>query len=306
MLLRQLNIFLCVCRKGSMTAAAEELYMTQPAVSQTIRELEDHYGTRLFDRFPRRLQLTDSGQQLQKTAEAILTKVDEMEVVMRESENEAPVRIGANLSVGNALLRGYIEKFRRIHPDSEVRTICTGGSLLEEKLLENELDFLLMEEPTHEHDYILEPFYLDKIVIVTRPGDPLLEMEKLLLKNIKEQPFLLREKGAGVREQFDHICLSQGIRIYPHWESSSNTVLVNAVLAGEGIAVLPYLMVRDRLERGELKELHVDDVNLSRTLYVIRHPAKYLARAAQDFIAIILGDAAANPPCLPAGKTPQS
>ena len=83
------------------------------------------------------------------------------------------------------------------------------------------------------------------------------------------------------------ICMSRGVRITPYWESSSTTVLVNAVLAGEGIAVLPYLMIRDRLERGEIRELKVKDINLSRTLYLIRYPGKYLSQAARDFAALI-------------------
>ena len=289
MIIRQLNVFLTVCRTGSMTAAAEELYMTQPAVSQTIKELEEHYSTKLFDRFPRRLEITESGRMLRRSAEKLLNSLEEMEISIRETENDGPVRIGVNLSVGNALLTDYLHTFRKTHPKSEVRVVCTRGSVLERMLNEHELDFLLMEEPMHENDFLMDPFYDDRIVIVTRPDDPLLEEETHSLKDLAGKSFLLREKGAGVREQFNHICMSQGLRIKPFWESSSTTVLVNAVIAGEGIAVLPYLMVRDRLERGEIKELPVKDVILSRKLYLIRHPGKYMSQAARDFADIVTG-----------------
>ena len=289
MLIRQLSVFLTVCRTGSMTAAAEELYMTQPAVSQTIRDLEEHYETKLFDRFPRKLVITESGKILRRSAERLLDNLEEMEISLRENDKEGPVRIGANLSAGNALLMDYLCQFRQTHPDSTVNVFCTRGSLLEQKLNDHELDFLLMEKPVHETDYRMDPFYNDRITIVTHPDDPLLQREGLTLADIADHPFLLREKGAGVREQFDMICLSKGIRIKPHWESSSTTVLVNAVLAGEGIAVLPYLMIRERLEKGEIRELTVTDVNLSRTLYVIRYPNRYLSEAARDFIDIVLG-----------------
>ena len=247
MLIRQLNVFLTVCRTGSMTAAAEELYMTQPAVSQTIRDLEEHYETKLFDRFPRKLVITESGKILRRSAERLLNNLEEMEITLRDCDKEGPVRIGVNLSVGNALLMKYLRRFRERHPDSEVRVCCTRGSLLEQKLNDHELDFLMMEKPAHESDYSMEPFYSDRITIVVRPDDPLLDREDLTLADLAGHPFLLREKGAGVREQFDHSCLSKGLNIKPHWESSSTTVLVNAVLAGEGIAVLPYLMIRERI-----------------------------------------------------------
>jgi len=288
MLLRQLNVFLTVCRTGSMTAAAEELFMTQPAVSQTIRDLEEHYGTRLFDRFPRRIVITESGKTLRRSAERVLDSLEDLEIRIREKDNKGPVRIGVNLSAGNALLTGYLKLFRKEHPDSEVNVCCTRGSVLERMLNDHELDFLLMEEPLHENDFLKEPFYDDRIVIVTRADDPLQERDGLILKDILDRRFLLREKGAGVREQFDHICLSQGVKINPAWESSSTTVLVNAVIAGEGIAVLPYLMIRDRLETGLIKELKVNDVKLSRTLYLIRHPNKYMTQAAKDLADIIL------------------
>lgn len=290
MLIRQLSVFLTVCRTGSMTAAAEELFMTQPAVSQTIRELEEHYNTKLFDRFPRRLEITESGKTLRRSAERLLNTLEEMEISIRENEKDGPVRIGANLSVGNALLMDYLNEFHKTHPRSEVNIFCTRGSILERMLNEHELDFMLMEKPMHDNDYLMEPFYKDRIVIVTRPDDPLQKAEGLILKDIADEPFLLREKGAGVREQFNHICMSQGLRIRPYWESSSTTVLVNAVMAGEGIAVLPYLMVRDRLKGGDIKELNVTDVNLSRTLYLIRHPSKYISEAARDFAAIVLAN----------------
>ena len=273
-----------------MTAAAEELFMTQPAVSQTIRELEEHYGTKLFDRFPRRLEITESGKTLRRSAERVLDSLEDMEIKVRESDQDGPVRIGVNLSVGNALLTGYLEEFRKDHPSSDIKVCCTRGSVLERMLCEHQLDFLLMEEPMHDNDYLMKPFYNDRIVIITRPDDPLQKKEKLVLEDLLKERFLLREKGAGVREQFNQICLSQGIKIVPAWESSSTTVLVNAVISGEGIAVVPFLMVRDKLDDGVIKELKVADVKLSRTLYLIRHPNKYMSQASRDLAEIILGE----------------
>ena len=97
-----------------MTGAAQELFLTQPAVSQTIRELEEYYNTALFDRFPRRLELTKSGELLRQTANNIVFSLNEVEARIRLEELVGKLRIGANLSVGTVLIHRYIKPFQEI------------------------------------------------------------------------------------------------------------------------------------------------------------------------------------------------
>ena len=288
MLDNQLRIFLTVCEKGTMTKAAESLYLTQPAVSQAITALEHHYQTKLFDRIGRGLQLTASGRALKASAQDIIRRIDEIDEVVLQADNDSDVRIGVNLSVGKVLIHDYLRLFREIHPSSGVSVKAVKGFDLRSMLDLGELDFLLMEEPQESDDYILEPFFQDRIVMVVRPDDDLLKKRTWKLSDLRDEPFFLREKGAGVREQFDHLCQAHGISIKAAWESSSTSILVNALLQGErGIAVLPYLLIRDELDTGALKELHVSDASLGRTLYIVHHRSKHLSRTAKDFIKIV-------------------
>ena len=283
----RLRIFLTVCEYGSMSKAAEALYMTQPAVSQAIAALEEHYGAALFDRFPRKLRLTEAGRTLKTAAQDIVRKIEETDTLVRQSEERGLIRIGANLSVGKVLIHDYLKVFRRRHPDTEVQVTATRGSVLLHMLENGELDFLLMEEAEGD-DYIQEAFYHDRIVMVTGPEHPLAKRKRLKLADIADEPFFLREKGAGVREQFDHLCKAHGITVKTAWESSSTSILVNALSHGErGIAVLPYQLVRDELADGRITELPVTDVSLDRTLYIVQHRSKHLSRAAQDFIKVV-------------------
>ena len=270
-----------------MTGAAQELFLTQPAVSQTIRELEEYYNTALFDRFPRRLELTKSGELLRQTANNIVFSLNEVEARIRLEELVGKLRIGANLSVGTVLIHRYIKPFQEIHPDTRIQLLVTRASVLEDKLNKNELDFALMEMSGRENDLEATPFYEDRIVIVSRPDSPYVGRKDLRLKDLEQEPFLLREKGAGVRDQFDHLVQAHKLNITASWESSSTTCLVNGVLAGHGIAVLPYLLVQGRIESGELAELAVQDAQLGRVLNIVHHKNKLLSRPAQDFIKIV-------------------
>lgn len=287
MLDQRLRIFLAVCEHGTMTAAADALYMTQSAVSQTIAALEDYYGVALFDRFPRKLKLTAAGNTLKTAAQDIVRRIEETDALLKDTDQTGPVRIGVNLSVGKVLIHDYLQKYRINDRSTEIHVISTKGSALCEMLDRGELDFLMMEEADSE-DYIQEPFYQDRIVMVVRSDDPLLKRKRLKLSDLKDEPFFLRERGAGVREMFDHLCKAHGIKVKTAWESSSTSILVNALLHGErGIAVLPYLLVCRDLEEGTIKELDINDVRLDRTLYIVRHRRKHLSKAAQDFIRLI-------------------
>ena len=291
---QRIRIFLAVCEHGTMTGAAKALFMTQSAVSQTIALLEEQYQTKLFDRFPRRLELTEAGRVLKEGAQNMARFCDETEEKMRSSDKNATVRIGVNLSVGKVLIHEFLSQFRVNRPQAQVRINATRGAALCDLLKKGELDFLLMEE-TEEEDFIQEPFYKDRIVIVAAPDHPVwnrhgtgLAERGIRLADLADERFFLRERGAGVREQFDHLIQAHGLKINPAWESSSTGILVNALLHGEdGIAVLPYLLIRDELAEGKLKEIPVSDASLERTLFIVRHRSKHLTGAAEEFIKIV-------------------
>ena len=235
--------------------------MTQPAVSQTIALLEEQYQTKLFDRFPRRLELTESGRVLKEAAQNMVRFSDETEERMRSNDENATVRIGVNLSVGKVLIHEFLSQFRVNRPQAQVRINATRGAALCDLLKKGVLDFLLMEE-TEEEDFIQEPFFKDRIVIVAAPDHAVWDRYRaalvasgIRLADLAGERFFLREKGAGVREQFDHLIQAHGLKIDAAWESSSTGILVNALLHGEdGIAVLPYLLIRDELAEGNACE----------------------------------------------------
>lgn len=287
MTIRHLRVFHTVCKHMSMTEAAKELYLTQSAVSQTVKELEAHYGQTLFDRFPRRIELTEAGKVLEEIASGILLSLNEIEPQLAMVGTGGTVRVGANLSVGTVLIHEYLNAFEQLRPDTKVELTVTRGSVLIPMLLENKLDLALMEDPGREQEFIVEPFYNDRIIFVGRPDCPAAKKKSVSLEEITKEDLLLRERGAGVRDQFEYIVKAHGINVHPAWESSSTTALVRAVMGGRGIAVVPYLLVEDYLKEGKLKEIHVRDVSLGRLLNIVRHRRKHLTPAVKDFTDVV-------------------
>ena len=146
MTLRHIRIFWEVCQQGnSITRAAHSLYMTQPAVSQAIRELEEHYGLRLFERYSRRLYITPTGQRLYQHAGQLLQQVARMEKSLQSDEDGGPLRVGATVTIGSQFLPCYVDAFHSLHPQTRVQVRVNPGDTLEQQLLHNQLDLALIE-----------------------------------------------------------------------------------------------------------------------------------------------------------------
>lgn len=286
MSLRNLRIFITVYEERNMTAAANKLFMTQPSVSQAIKELESHYGVALFERLSRKLYVTESGETLYQYATHIIKIFDELEDRLKEDALRKKIKIGANYTIGVALIPQYIEKFKIKYPDSEIMVIVNKSSLLIEMLRKNELDLIMIEETKNQSELIEDIFNNDRIVIIANPENHLLAQNEVTADDIVNEHLLLREKGAGARDLFESRMNAIGLFIKPYWESTSTTALINAAENNMGIAVLPFQLVKEHIASGSLKEIKVSDMNFSRRLVIAYHKNKFLTSAMQEFIKI--------------------
>ena len=170
MTLRHMKIFLAVCGSGcSVTGAAKELFMSQPSVTIAIREIEEHYGVRLFDRIGRRLYLTPAGEQFRDYAQRILALQEDLDKSMEKNAVAGSMRIGASMTVGSRRMpeyvRRYLETRETLQTDS-VRVIVAPSRELEEKLLSNELDLALVEIPVHSDALTVTKYMEDTLEII--------------------------------------------------------------------------------------------------------------------------------------------
>ena len=177
MTIRHLRIFMTVYEEKSMTLAANKLFMTQPSVSQAIKELELYYETPLFERLSRKLYVTQAGKMLYQYAEHILTLFDDLEKGIKGANMDKVLTTGANYTVGVVLIHQYIEEFKKNHPLTEIKVSVNKTSELAEMLKENKLDLALTDAFDSKTDLIEEYFCDDKIVIVANPKHHLCEKE---------------------------------------------------------------------------------------------------------------------------------
>ena len=287
MTIRHMIIFRIVCENGyNSTKAAEVLHMTQPAVSLAIKELEQYYGVHLFDRIGRRLQITDAGQHFLQYAIHISDLFSDMETGLRDWDSKGILRIGATITIGSQFLPSYVKAFSELCPGLDVRVIVEQSERLEQKILANELDCALIEGIAHDPNIVSEAYMEDHLSVICGTDKGWAQGQVISIEDFQRQRFLLREKGSGTREVFDRVITQAGIHVTPVWEAMSTTALVNAVINGLGIAVLPHRMILPALRQGLICTVKVDGLSFSRNFHIIHHKDKFLTASAKKFIAL--------------------
>ena len=286
MTIRHINIFLAVCEAGqNTTKAAEQLHMSQPAVSLAIRELEEYYGVALFDRIGRRLCITEAGKRFWEYASHISTMFDDMEKTLRDWEHLDVLRVGASITVGSRFLPGYVKTFLSQHPGLEIQAQIASTEVLTGKLMANELDFALVEGVPRHPSLVSEDYMEDHLAVICPAGGPFQQGETITVEQFRAQRFLLREKGNGTREEFDRVTEQAGFSVSPAWEAMSTTALVNAVIEGLGVSVLPQRLIVGAVERGLVVSVNVEGLDFRRQFRIIYHKDKFLPAVAREFLA---------------------
>lgn len=285
MTVRHIKIFLCVCQNGcNTTKAAQIMHMAQPAVSLAIREMEEYYGVRLFDRIGKRLWITEAGKRFLEYGTRISSLFDDMEKGMRDQDAFGLLRVGASITIGSQFLPGYVKAFYSRFPGTAVKALVAPTDTLEQKLLKNELDFALIEGIVHDPSLISEDYMEDHLTVICPADGTFRHGQQLTVEEFRKQNFLLREPGSGTREVFDRVIEGAGFTVEPVWEAMSTAALVNAVINGLGIAVLPQRMVTGPLEKGLVTTVRVEGMDFRRRFHMIWHKEKYLTGSAKAFM----------------------
>ena len=268
MTLRHMKIYLAVYHMENMTKAAARLNMTQPAVTRAIREMEDYYGVRLFERINRRLHITEAGRMFYSYALHIIDSFDQMEKELRNWDELGILRVGSSVTLGNYLLPKVLKAFRAEHPTLQIKATISNGADLQQALLDSRLDLAVIEGSITNEDLQKEVIASDRLVLVLPPEDPRQYAAALQLKDLARDNFLLREEGSMGRSLIDYTFALRGI-----------------FHEGLGISLLPEQLVLPAIRSGYVTTRVIDDETFLRRNYIVWHRHKFLTASTRELMA---------------------
>lgn len=286
MTIRHLRIFQTVCRQGSITRAAQALYMTQPAVSHAISELEQEAGCELFDRISRKIYLNETGKLFLEKASRVLEMYEELENGAQKLEEQATLRIGSNITIGYHWLPLIMEEFRAVCPEVPVQVSVAQAREITGQLLKHEIDLALIEGPMEQEELIRMPFSSYRLIPVCATVCPLAGREAEL-EEFLEYPLLLREPGSAIRDTFDSMLRVHNLTAKPAWTSVNSQVLIRAVERNLGVSVLPDVLAESKIRGGTVAEVHIRKWRLANTNHLVYHKDKFLTAPMQSWIRVV-------------------
>ncbi len=287
MTLKHIRIFVSVYQEESITRAAEKLHMTQPATSLAIREMEEYYHTKLFERSGRGIRVTSAGTRLYPSAARLLSLYDEMDAEMKNWDTSGRLRIGSSISIGSCILPQLINRFSKKYPELELYVKVDSSDVIEQNILENHLDFALIEGSVHSEKLKSSVFLDDELVPVCSRFHPLAGAEDIELDSLKKEHFLMREPNSGTRQLADSSFALKNFQIKPTWESTSTAALINAVSIGLGISILPKRMLEKQLRMHQIASFTIRDLDLRRHYSLIYHENKFVSPTMQEFFDML-------------------
>ncbi len=272
MTIRHLKVFICVCKHGSMTKAADELFIAQPAISNTIAEIEKNYNVKLFDRINRRLLLTDEGKSLLIKAQEVVSAFDEFEEQALNSSKKPLLKIGSSLTIGKQKIPLLLLKLKENFPDIDFQVSINQTSIIENKILNGSLDFAFIQgKPS---DPNIRSRLVDCNTLIAVCGNKYDMPDTVTLKELCSYDLLLREDESVSREFLDHVFALENLVVTPVMESISNQALISAAAQNLGVTIMPEALLARQLENSKLRKITVLDYEFTRNSYLIHHKDK--------------------------------
>lgn len=285
MTLRHLSIFKTVCELGSITATADKLNMSQPAVSIAIRELEAFYDTKLFERMNRQIYITETGNLLRQYTDTILAQFDESVDVIRNDKTSLTCRIGVNVSCAETYLSAWIQRIKSEIDGIILHVHVNNTREIERMITDNEIDIAIVDSIPGHTKFESRILYSEKMCVVCSPD---LHTDKMAIADLHTKPLLLREKGSGTRSSVEAAFFRHGLIPVPYAESISTLSLIRMVKDGLGYAILPRKTVEEELSSHTLSEIAIIDESFDRYYHLVYHKNKYLTGIMKKVMAVLL------------------
>jgi DNA-binding transcriptional LysR family regulator len=285
---RRLQVFHAVAKHLSFTKAAEALFMTQPAVTFQIRQLEEYFNTRLFDRAQGRISLTPAGALALEYAERILALSAELDTRLKEMSGQVagPLLIGASTTIAEFLLPQILGEFKARHPAIVPRLFVANSEAVQARVAERTLDLGFIEGESHLPSLVTDVCCEDELQVVCAPSHPLARQKSAAPRSLAEHAYVSREPGSGTREVIDHYLQKAGLALdslQVVMEAGSPEALKGIVATGLGFAIMSRATVVKEVRLGELVQVPLTPP-LIRRLSVVYAKERFHSRLVNGFV----------------------
>ena len=287
MTVRHLMIFITVAEQGSMSAAAKSLYLSQPTVSQTIRELEKHYNGLLFERFGKKLYLTERGKLLLPHAKELVQNFQHLDEMMLNQGQAPTLRLGSTITVGTCLTPAFVLDLKKKFTDLNVYSYVSNTRDIEQKLLRSELDAAVVEGEINAPELTVLPIIDDSLVLAVGKNHPFYQVNHLSVMDLNDQNYAMREAGSGTRQLFEDFASRYNISYEITWEANSPRTLLNAVLYDQVLSVMSLRLMEPEIKNRTIHVFFQKRGEWNRKFKLVYHKNKFLTPAIYELEKIL-------------------
>ncbi len=272
----------------NMTSAAEELFISQSAVSQAIADLEQHYGVRLFERLSKKLYLTQAGNKLQSYARHIIRMNEEAERDMVMLHGYGLIHVGASVTVGAHVLPKLVKRYQEVSPHVQIEVIEHNTEKIEHFIRTDQVDIGLVEGEISSSELLQKPFVQDELVFVCGTGHPLAGRTSIEPLELKREDYIVREIGSGTRKTFEDVMAANRLPWKAIWTCNNADTIKMAAAEGLGVSVISRRAVKAEAADGRLHTIEVEGLRFLRQFKVVVHKNKYLTEPMQQFMDVCM------------------
>ncbi len=292
--LKQLQIFEAVALRRSYTQAAKEMFMTQPAVSMQIKQMEGSIGLPLLDRTGRQVTLTEAGEELLHYAAVIRQQLDEAELVLDELKGLKRGRLHLTMaSTANYFAPHLLATFHHEYPGAKMSLDVTNRAGLLKALDDNSTDIAIMGRPPKGHNFVGIPFMPNPLVVVAWPDHPLAKRKKIALSEVANEPFIVRERDSGTRIATDRFFAEHELELNAGMEMNRSEAIKQAVEAELGLGIVSLHTLEMELALKKICVLDVEDFPIMRHWYIVHPKGKRFSALASAFTEFVKNEAEA-------------
>ncbi len=290
---RQLKTFEAVARLLNYTRAAEELHLSQPAISMQIKQIEEHAGMALFEHIGKKTFLTQAGEKVQRLALTLLSQVKDCEDTLASLRGATGGHLELIVvSTAKYFAPQLLSTFSKSHAGVTIKLLVNNREQVIQQLLENRVDLAIMGRPPKGLDALASPFAKHPHGIIAPPDHPMAKKKRINLKLLSGENFLIRESGSGTRTSMERVFAERGVKPASSMELASNETIKQAVMAGLGLSYLSLHTVGLELATGKLIRLDVIGTPVVREWFVIQRKGKILSPLAEKFREFLIAKGA--------------